>query len=213
MPAAPQDSHLAKQLLDNIHSLPLWVKQVLYLKLRDELTEHYVPESLNSLTQEDTVAFFVPRLTLEGEKAIPKITGDLAKFMLEVKQKFTVLDICLRQQWSLETCATHMIEAIHQKWVEPPSSIKAMGTLEYMANRIRLGEYLMKMDRITADQLEQALRTQQYIKEALQEHTGIANILINLGYITRQDTESILFLKEESAKPIRNIEFFAKLLS
>ena len=64
------------------------------------------------------------------------------------------------------------------------------------------------MGRISVEQLDQALRTQQYIEESMHEHTGIANILINLGYITRQDTEGILFLKEESRTVIDNMALF-----
>ena len=35
------------------------------------------------------------------------------------------------------------------------------------------------------------------------EQTGIADVLINLGYIKREDSEAILFLKEESRKPFQ----------
>jgi hypothetical protein len=204
--------HVAQQLLNNVMGLPLWVKQVIYLELHKELVEHFTPESLKNLTPEDTVAFYIPKVTQEGERAMVDMKDDVGFLLTDAKQKYTVLDICLRHSWSLETCCHAMFVAIKNQWLHPPSSTKALGTIEYLANQIRLGEYLVKMGRVTVEQLEQALRTQQYIKEALQEHTGIANILINLGYITRQDTEGILFLKQESRKVIENVELFEKLI-
>lgn len=211
MPSVSQNSHIAKLLLSNIIGLPLWVKQVIYLELHQELVGHFTPESLKNLTPEDTLAFYIPKITSEGERTLQEAKDDLGKLLLDAQQKYTILDICLRNSWSLETCCHHLLNAIQLQWLYPPASIKALGTIEYLANSIRLGEYLVKMGRITTEQLEQALRTQQYIKEALQEHTGFANILINLGYITRQDTEGILFLKQESLKPIGNVELFEKL--
>ncbi len=203
--------HISQQLLDNIMGLPLWVRQVVFLELQRELTLHFTSESLKNLAPEDTIAFYIPKITSEGERALLEQKEDLGRLLMDTKQQFTVLDICLKNQWNLETTSRYIVDSIKAQWVYPPSSMKALGTLEYLANRIRLGEYLVKMDRITMDQLEQALRTQQYIKEALQEHTGLANILINLGYITRQDTEGILFLKEESRKPVDNIALIDKL--
>jgi hypothetical protein len=212
MSTASQDSHIAQQLINNIKGLPLWVKQVVYLELREELMGHFVPESLNTLTSDDTVAFYVPKITEEGERLLLDRKDEIGMLLMDSKNQYTVLDVCLRHEWSLEICCHFILEAISQQWLKPPGSTKAMGTIEYLGNRIRLGEYLVKMGRISLDQLEQALRTQQYIKEALQEHTGLANILINLGYITRQDTEGILFLKEESRKPFEGIALFEKLL-
>ncbi len=210
LPTSQQPS-IAQKLLSHIQELPLWVKQVLYLKLRDELTGHFVPDSLNGLSTEDTIAFYIPKITDSGESSLLDIKGPQGKLLMDAKQKFTILDICLRNGWSLEECCQYLIEAFKAQWLKPPTSIKALGTIEYLSNQIRLGEYLVKMGRISPDQLEQALRTQQYIKEALQEHTGLANILINLGYITRQDTEGILFLKEESRKPFDNVTLFELL--
>lgn len=212
MSTASQDSHVAQQLLENIKGLPLWIKQVIYLELREELLRHFVPESLNTLTAEDTVAFFIPRITDEGERVILERKDEVGMVLMDAKSRFSLLDICLRRQWSLEVCCYFMLEAIDNAYIHPPASVKAMATLEYLGNRIRLGEYLVKMGRITLDQLEQALRTQQYIKEALQEHTGLANILINLGYITRQDIEGLLFLKEESKTTIQGVALLEKLL-
>lgn len=212
MPAASQKIPVSQKLLDSITGLPLWIKQVIYLALSKDLGAHYSLEALKNMTMEDTLAFTVLKLTAEGEKILTgKKDEPLETLLKDIDQQLTLLDICLRNQWSLETCCEQVVQGIKSHWIQPPSSVKAFGTIQYLANEIRLGEYLVKLSRINLEQLDQALRTQQYIKEALQEHTGIANILINLGYITRQDTEGILFLKEESRKPIQKVPLLQKL--
>lgn len=211
MTTAPHKTHIAHQLIHDLQELPLWVKQVIYLELQQELMVHFAAESMENLTPNDTVAFYIPKLTADGESQVLDQKNDIGKLLMDARQQYTILDICLRNEWSLEACSVQMMAAIEANYIHPPQSVKAMGTFEYLANRIRLGEYLVKMGRITVEQLEQALRTQQYIKESLQEHTGLANILINLGYITRQDTEGILFLKEECRKSVQNIALLKKL--
>lgn len=211
MSLRPTSAHVSRRLIANINSLPLWVKQVVYLDLHNELASFFAADNLNNMSSEDTIAFFLPKLTSDGERNLLEVKGDVGKLLMNAKDKLTLLDICILNNWTLETCCHAIVEAMHYQWLYPPPSLKAMGTIEYLGNSIRLGEYLVKMGRISMEQLEQALRTQQYIKEAMQEHTGLANILINLGHITRKDTEGILFLKEESRKPLDNTEIIHKL--
>jgi hypothetical protein len=203
---------IAQQLRSHLMSLPLWVKQVIYLELYSELSAFFTTDSLTRLTVDDSLAFYQPKLTPHGEKVLVETQDDLGQLLLFAKQHFTMMDVCLRNSWSLEKACILFMQAYDQQWVERPNSVKAFATVEYLGNRIRLGDYLVRMERITLQQLDQALRTQQYIKEALHEHTGLANILINLGYITRQDTEGILFLKQESQTHIENTEFLKKFL-
>lgn len=203
-PQSPTSVNLpaGRELIMFVKSLPLWVRHVLFVTLQSDLKTHFVDESLHDLSPEDAVALFSPRLTPEGSKAEASSSGDRKKLLTASKNNLMILDICLEYHWSLEQCCRILHECITAQWITPPQSKKAVGTIEYLANAIRLGEYLVKMGRISGDQLSQALRTQVYIQEAMNEHTGIANILINLGYITRKDTEAILFLKEESKQPI-----------
>lgn len=206
-----QKSNPSKTFLLMLDQLPLWVKQIIYLELRQEMIKHFASQSLDAMVPEDSLAMYAPKITDVGEGALGSTTGDEAKLLTAVRDKYTVLDMCINYEWTLEEACAVLRTGIENKWVRPPESSKALGTLEYLANAIRLGEYLVKMDRITPEQLNQALRTQQYIEESMREHTGLANILINLGYITRQDTEGILFLKEESRKPMKDTKIFKSL--
>ncbi len=193
-----------EKLNSQILALPLWVKQVIYSVLKQEL-EHLLSKStLDTFQPDDTLQLWRPELTHQGIKEVEQPSGQhnpgIMKTLHFIKQGKTTVDIAILNGWTLEQASMYLLEAIQKELINPPKSGIIQATILYMAGRIRLGEYLVKIGRLTVEQLDQALRTQRYIEESLGERTGIANVLINLGYINKQDSEGILFLKEESKK-------------
>lgn len=201
---AVQGSSSFENLLNHLHDLPLWIKQVVYAELKGDLESSAARLTLEYINRDDTLQLYVPQITFLGRKELETKTRGLSpttyKFLEGADASLRVLDISIRNSWTLETCALQLLSTMDQELISPPRSAIINGTAQYLGNRIRLGEYLIKLNKITIDQLDQALRTQKYIEQSIGERTGLAEVLINLGYITQKDTESILFLKEESKK-------------
>lgn len=193
-----------ESLLQNIINLPLWIKQVVYAELKSDLENSKARLTLELINKDDTLQLYVPQITFLGRKELETKSRNLPEltyaFLAGCDSNKRILDICIENSWTLETCAIHFLKSMDQELVSPPRSAVINGTAQYLAGRIRLGEYLIKLNKITIDQLDQALRTQKYIEQSIGERTGLAEVLINLGYITQNHTESILFLKEESQK-------------
>jgi hypothetical protein len=191
-------------LMQQLGALPLWVKQVIYAQLRHELEATLSKATLEAFGFEHTLQLWVPEITRQGMLELEKPTGTVDQNILRMlhltRYKKSVVSITVLNNWSLEQCAVHLLQAIEHELVIAPRSVIIQGTIDYLAGRTRLGEYLVKINRLTIEQLDQALRTQRAIEEAMGERTGIANVLINLGYIKKEDSEAILFLKEESKK-------------
>jgi hypothetical protein len=191
-------------LINHILGLPLWIKQVVYTELKSDLETSSARFTLEMINKDDTLPLFVPPITFLGRKELETKTRGLApetyRFLEGAEKTMRILDICIENSWTLETCAIQMLMCMDQELISPPRSPVISGTAQYLAGRIRLGEYLIKLNKISIDQLDQALRTQKYIEHSIGERTGLGEVLINLGYITKNDTESILFLKEESRK-------------
>jgi hypothetical protein len=194
-------------LIKQISRLPLWVKQVVYTRIRQELELALSPSTLQAFSPEHTLQLWVPEINRRGiedmEKADQRPPGPVLRLLHQVRRRKSVIDITVLNEWSLAQCADALAQALTLNLLEAPQSTVISGTIDYLAGRIRLGEYLVKIDRLTVDQLDQALRTQRTIEEAMGERLGIANVLINLGYIKKEDSESILFLKQESRKPFQ----------
>lgn len=194
-------------LMQQLGSLPLWVKQVIYAQLRQELEAALSKQTLEAFGPEHTLQLWVPEITRQGLSELERPTGQFDQAVLRMlhmtRFKKNVVTITILNNWSLEQCAIFLLQAVEHELVVPPKSMIITGTIDYLAGRTRLGEYLVKINRLSIEQLDQALRTQRAIEEAMGERTGIANVLINLGYIKKEDSEAILFLKEESRKPFQ----------
>jgi hypothetical protein len=200
-----------------IQRFPLWIKMVIFTKLRGELENSTTKTLLNTFGTQDTLQLLVPKLTHVGIQELKQPSGQFSQGILKLLYfsyaEKTILNICLLNHWSLQECCKHLLEALQTQLLFPPNSTVMLATVHYIAAKIRLGEYLMQIGRITVEQLDQGLRTQQYISEALGEKTGLGDVLINLGYITKQDTEGILFLIEESKRTITVESASAQTLS
>jgi hypothetical protein len=202
--AKPQALPSLENLLSNIQSLPLWIKQVVYAELRADMEKHFVKKTLDTFSREHLLPLFVPSLTALGLKNIsypePNLNRVLHRLIYLANQSTSVVHMCVGEQWTLADCSTYLLEALKLNLIQIPASTIVYATIEYLSGSIRLGNYMVKIGRISLQQLEEALRTQHYISEAMGEKTGIANVLINLGYISKDDAEGVLFLKAESHK-------------
>jgi hypothetical protein len=191
-------------MMGQLQELPLWIKQVLYTQLKSDLEGSLAKSTLDTFAQSDSLQLFVPNVTSNGYREVEQPTGRVEpaviKLLSMAGQGSNVMNICILNHWSLEQCALYLEQAIERQLIQPSGSGVISATIQYLANKIRLGEYLVQIGRLSVEQLAQALRTQRYIAEALEERTGIGNVLINLGFITKEDAEGILFLKEESKK-------------
>jgi hypothetical protein len=200
-----------EKLNAQILALPLWVKQVLYSVLKQELENLLSKRTLDTFQPDDTLQLWKPEMTHGGNRELENPTGQyppgVLKLLHYAKQDKTIVDITILSGWTLEQCCIYLLDAISKELINPPKSGIIQATILYLSGRVRLGEYLVKIGRLTVEQLDQALRTQRYIEESLGERTGIGNVLINLGYINKQDSEGILFLKEESKKTFNASDF------
>lgn len=191
-------------LMQQLGDLPLWIKQVIYAQLRSELEIALSKATLDAFGPEHTLQLWVPDLSHSGQHEIERPTGQYDQNILRllhlIRYKKNVVSITILNNWSLEECAQALGKGIESELIMPPHSVIIGSTIDFILGRIRIGEYLVKIERLTQPQLEQALQTQKAIEEAMGERTGIANVLINLGYIRKEDSEAILFLKEESKR-------------
>lgn len=197
-------------LMVQLSALPLWVKQVIYAQMRQDLEATLSSQTLEAFGPEHTLQLWIPELTHLAHQELEKRSGQVDQSTLKMlylaRLNKNVLTITILNGWSLEQAAIFLLQAIQKELVAPPRSLVISGTIDYLAGRIRLGEYLVKINRLSLEQLDQGLRTQKAIEEAMGERTGIANVLINLGYIKKEDSEAILFLKNESKKPFPGLK-------
>ena len=190
-----------KLLITEIFSLPVWIKQIIYLELKQEFESSERKGYFRSITKDTCFQLYIPKLTYAGRKEIEKRTGKFSEETYNLLegafQELSIVEIAISNDWNFYECSKHFLEAIDQDLIANPTSPVIKGTALYMAGRIRLGEYFVKISKITMEQLDEALRNQKYIENSMGDSPGLADILIDLGFLTKQDTEEILFLKKD----------------
>jgi|GEM_PF-5165957 len=194
-------------VLSEMSKLPMWVQQVIYTDLKEHLEKNVTMRTLGSMARENFLQLWSPTLTTKGSMAqrnSQMVDNQKLYMALQSIHKFdNVAMMCARYQWSLQDACHALIESIKQDYITPPSSTILDASLHFLGDKIRIGEYLQLIGCVEPEQLEQALQTQEYIKNAMGESARIADILVRLELVTNEDVESILFLKEESTKPFR----------
>lgn len=188
--------------LNNIYALPLWVRQVVYLKTEQRLSEE-LDDFLELLSPKEPLQFLVPELTFKGKRELEERAHNFSEqfyvFLENCKDGFDIFEITLRNFWTLSETAGIFVRAVEKEYIEIPSCESNYVIIQFLANKIRTGELLKRLGKIDVIQLENAIREQKKRAEA-GNNTRIADVMIELGYITEKDVKIILLFKDESKK-------------
>lgn len=191
--------------IKNIENLPIWVKQVLASEIADDLNKKL--SDFSELIQSDKLfQFLKPKTSIKGKKEIESKSLQLSDgyytFLNDALEGTSnIFEITVRNNWSLADTAkifTRLHELEFVTIPDQPDEVSAIVAL-FIASKIRTGEFLKKIGKIDATQLEQALRYQKQLNDE-GRHIKMASILIKMGFITDTGLDSLLMLKEEAKK-------------
>jgi hypothetical protein len=193
-------------LLKQIKELPVWVKQAFYVEMKDHLKQKAPYESIEAISKHNLVQLYVPKITQAAIKsltedvnagpAVIELSNEMKTFLELAREKMRIIDICQVNSWTLSKVCQVIVDCIEKGLIEPIYSDYLSSTIYFLANKIRIGEYLVRTGKITVDQLDMALYSQKYTEENFGDRVFLAQILLNLRYINPDDYENIIFLKE-----------------
>lgn len=188
--------------LNNVYALPLWVRQVVYIKTEQKLSEE-LDDFLELLNPKEPLQFLVPKITFKGKKELEERSHNFSEqfyiFLENCIEKFDIFEITLRNFWTLSETSAIFVRAVEKEFIEIPDCERNYVIIQFLANKIRTGELLKRLGKIDVIQLEAAIREQKRRVEA-GNNIRIADVMIELGYITEKDVKIILLFKEESKK-------------
>lgn len=193
---------LSDLFFNNILELPVWVKQVLYKRTRKNLNDT-LQKYFSYLNPDGLLQDQVPVITKKGQRIL---NGDLSNlnemeliFLTNVKENFSLFDIAITNYWSLEACAKILLKLIKEECVFKLDTEINMSILEFLAGKIKTGDILRRLGLIDATQVNDALQYQRE-KKAIGVNEKIADILVSLNYVTHDDVEILIKLKEDSRR-------------
>lgn len=193
---------ISELFINNIDVLPLWVKQVLYLKTKDKLTAE-LADFLDVLVSDKLMQYYAPRLTFAGrtevanrEKMLPE---EFYTFLQDCSKEHDLFEIAISNYWTFEQTCSLFVRSLEMQFVELPKDEIIISVAQFIAGKIRTGEMLKRLHKIDVMQLEKTLRIQ---KDREMEGRSIktAELMIELGYITEQDIKVLLTFKDDAKK-------------
>lgn len=188
--------------LDKLTSFPLWVKQVIFLRLYQNLSA-YLSEDFISVNEADIFHIYVPKLTFIGETELFErkcgLDDNIYNFLSNVRDGLSMLEISMNNFWTMEEVAKYYIFCLEQDYVKTPESYLVHAMAGFMSGKFRTGEYFKRSGKINVDQLERVIIEQRESIEAGKPRK-IAEIMIDMGLVSQKDTASLLIIKEEAKK-------------
>lgn len=188
--------------LDKVFTFPLWVKQVIYLRLYQDLSK-YLSEDFITVHEENIFSMHVPQLSFLGETELNErscgLDSNIYNFLENVKSGLSVLEISMNNFWTMEETSKYFILCLEQNYIKNPES-KSVGAMAgFMAGKLRTGEYFKSSGKININQLDRVIEKQDQMS-AEGNHIKIAQVMILMGLISEKDTASLFAIQEESKK-------------
>lgn len=188
--------------LNKLLEFPLWVKQVIYLRLYENLAL-YLSEDFIQTRAENVFHLYVPVLTFSGKTELAerkcKLGNNVYNFLANADAGLNMLEMSMNNFWTMEELSQYFILCLEQNYLKSPLSVYVTAMAGFMSGKYRTGEFFKRVGKIDVDQLEKTIIKQ---KEYSQTNSPkkMAEIMIELGYITEKDTTSLLRIKEEAKK-------------
>ena len=188
--------------LEKVLDVPLWIKQVIYLKLEKEMKELSCD---NFLKEHPNVIFstFVPTLTFKGKTELTErkcgLDNNIYNFLQGCANEYSMLEISVNTFLSMEEVAKYYELCLEQNFIKVPDSKEIHAMAGFIAGKFRTGEYFKQKGVLSVDQLQQAILANRDAQES-GNPKKFGEILIELGFIKEDDIKALVILKEEAKK-------------
>ncbi len=188
--------------LEKVLDVPLWIKQVIYLKLEKEMKElscdNFLKEHPN-----DIFSTFVPTLTFKGKTELTErkcgLDNNIYNFLQGCANEYSMLEISVNTFLSMEEVAKYYELCLEQNFIKVPDSKEIHAMAGFIAGKFRIGEYFKQKGVLSVDQLQQAILANRDAQES-GNPKKFGEILIELGFIKEDDIKALVILKEEAKK-------------
>ena len=209
---------ISELFIQNIKNMPIWVKQVITKEIIEDLKVKY--EEFSQLIQTDSLfQYMKPKVTFKGKQELQQKTMALSEgyyiFLQDLVDECSIFEITIKNNWTLADSAKIFVRLYELELIlisdfaTNPNVAVAM----FIAGKLKTGEFLKRIGKISVVQLEQAIRYQKELNDE-GRHIKMASILIKLGFITDKGLESLLLLKDEAKKRLPvNVGYISTNLS
>ncbi len=194
--------NIFKLFLNKFLAYPLWIKQVVFFRLYQNMKENYCERYI--INNADKIfSMNIPTLTFQGKNELwDKASGldsNIYNFLKYVHDGYSILEISLNMFMSVEEIAKLYIFCLEQNYIEAPDSEEVYAMAGFIAGKFPTGDYFLKNGSITIDQLDIAIAEQKKNADRGQ-HELIGKVLVKMGFLTEETVKTLFRLKADSRK-------------
>jgi len=191
-------------LIEKIHSAPVWVQEVIYYDIKNNLEEK-LPSIDFNYKDAEIYPIFKPQITFKGKKELEEHSMNLDinvyKCLNEILKEQRIIDITLSNFWTLEETSKCIACCIDNELIYAPQDNTMCAAIYYIAGEIRIGEYVKRINKINVEQLDDLLRKQkEYNIQNPNSQIKTGELMVSMGYVANMDIDKILFTKDEAKK-------------
>ena len=189
--------------LEKVLQLPLWVKQVIYVKLKEDMQKHNCLGLLDK-SSKDMFSLYIPILTFEGRSELLDkkngLDGNFYNFLDLCDKDYSILEISLNMLLTMEEAAKYFMFCVEQKFLEVPQSDEVYAMAGFIAGKLKTGEYLHRNKTLTFPQVQKALEEQKRIDSLGGKHLRLVEVLDTMDFVKESDLNVIFMLQQEAKK-------------
>ena len=188
--------------IDKLISFPLWIKQTIFLQLSADL-ENYLSNEFLDVKEDELFHVYKPVLSELGQEELltkeSKFDESIYSFLNCCSKGMSLIEIAIENNFTMEEVSKAFTFCKTSGFfsTEVPKLVSAIAG--FIAGKYRTGEYLVRAEKMTVEQLDKVLDRQQELKDAGQ-HVFIAELMVQMGFVRDIDVKSIIFMKEEAGK-------------
>lgn len=194
--------NIFKLFLNKFLAYPLWIKQVVYYRLWQNMQENECDRFIIK-NADGILSLHIPTLTFQGKQELWDKKGGLDSniynFLKYSHNGYTILEIALNMFLSVEEVSKLYLFCIEQNLIEKPENIEIQAMAEFISGKIRTGEYFLLNGSIDQYQLDMALAEQRNFQDN-GEHILIGKIFVRMGYLTEEVVKTTFKLKSDAKK-------------
>jgi hypothetical protein len=209
-----------KNIVESIISKPLWVKQAIYIELRDDIKNKSSLELIEALDKNDLLQLYTPVRSVLGHKIFNEndfasnnnVSPEMVNLLSHIDNRKNVIDLCYANQCTLKHFSELIIEAHENGYIENIRSKQIFAIFNYLAGQIDIGQLLVKLNKITPEQLSFANYSISEMNKTFEvsETNTLEEVLIRMNYIDKDRINSLLLLKEASEIKFEKLDDITK---
>lgn len=188
--------------IQELTSLPLWVKQVILVYLRKDL-KSYLSDDLVTMDEEEIFHIYRPAISKIGMDELDKKDNEhddmIYNFLYDCANNLSILEMSIENKYSMEDISKLFIFCYNRKYLKQavPNSVLALAM--FIAGECMTGEYFQKVGKISEEQTDIILKQQEEQKKT-GTHTKFAELMVENGFVENKDIKSLITLKEEAQR-------------